>query len=186
MRTLLILLVLAAIGGYVAFRHLPTGTAQANKPETPSQQIQSISIDGGRGLPLAALRAVLVSKPGEQVDDAKLEADRIALGAELASRGYLAALVRPAVVTYSTGAYVVYEIDAGDVFKIRDVKVIGASEKDAVITISKGDEALASRIESARQILAENLERHGKKHTVTVSIERDIANHVVDVTLTTK
>jgi outer membrane protein assembly factor BamA len=88
-------------------------------------------------------------------------------------------------VTYATGAYVVYEIDAGEVFKIRDVKVIGASEKDAVITISKGDEALGSRIESARQILAENLERHGKKHTVTVSIERDIANHVVDITLTT-
>lgn len=186
MRTVLILLVLAAIGGYVAFRHLPSGTAQANRPETPSQQIQSISIDGGRGLPLAALRAVLVSHPGEQVDDAKLEQDRIALGAELASRGYLAALVRPAVVTYSTGAYVVYEIDAGEVFKIRDVKVIGASEKDAVITISKGDEALASRIESARQILEQNLERHGKKHTVTVSIEKDIANHVVDITLTTK
>lgn len=186
MRSLIVLLTLAGIAGFVVFKQLPTGDAQADEDaRPPSQQIQSISIDGGRGLPLAALRAVLVSRPGEPVDDAKLDQDRTALHAELAARGYLAALVRPAVVTYASGAYVVFEIDAGVVFKIRDVKVVGASDKDAVITISKGDEALASRIESARQVLAENLARHGKKRTVTVSIEKDIANHVVDVTLRT-
>jgi len=162
-------------------------SAEASQPTAlPAQQIQSVSIDG-RALPLAALRAVLTSHPGATVDATRLERDRVALEAELAARGHLAAHVEPASVVYGPtgGAFVTFQVTKGPVFKLRSVSVTGASDRDAgVVTLSAGDEASADRIERARQVLAANLARRGKPSQVSVSLHADQAAGVVDVELT--
>lgn len=162
-------------------------TAEAAKtPALPAQQIQSVSIDG-RALPLAALRSVLSTQPGATLDAARLESDRVALKAELAARGHLAAHVDPAAVTYgsSGGAFVTFQVSKGPVFKLRSVTVTGASERDAgVVTLSAGDDAIADRIERARLQLADSLSSRGKPSQVTVTTRADLAAGVVDVELT--
>lgn len=178
MRSALLVVVCAAIGAC---------TVEAARPAAlPAQQVQSVSIDG-RALPLAALRSVLSTQPGATLDAARLEQDRIALAAELAARGHLAAHVDPASVTYGPagGAFVTFQVTKGPVFKLRSVTVTGASERDAgVVTLSAGDDAIADRIERARQALAETLSRRGKASRVTVATRADLAAGVVDVELT--
>ncbi|MBA3452160.1 MAG: hypothetical protein H0T42_03565 [Deltaproteobacteria bacterium] len=178
MRSVLVLLVCAAVGAC---------TVEAAQPALlPPQLIQSVSIDG-RALPLAALRSVLATRPGLTLDAARLEQDRLALGAELAARGHLAATVEPASVIYGPagGAFVTFQVTKGPVFKLRSVTVIGANERDAgVVTLSAGDDAIADRIERARHALDETLLRRGKASRVTVATRADLAAGVVDVELT--
>lgn len=188
MRSILVLTAVVAGGGAVAAYALPTRDAAAQARTAPgrTQEIQSVSIDG-RSLPLAALRAVLTTRPGAQLDAAQLEHDRGAIEAELASRGYLSARVDPAIVTFapSGGAFVTFQVMQGPVFHFRSIKVVGASEKDAgVVTISAGEEANPGRIERARQQLASNLMRHGSKpRQVVVSTHSDATQASVDVEL---
>lgn len=154
-----------------------------------TQEVQSVSLDGGRGLPLAALRDVLATHPGDQLDANRLVQDRAALQGELEARGYLAARVEPADVTFaaSGGAYITFSITAGPIYKLRSVSVKGASLKDtSVVTLIAGDEAIASRIERARQTLADNLGRRGKPANVTVSLRTDSKAAAVDVDLVSK
>ncbi len=178
MRLLLLLVVLAATGAC---------SAEASQPSAiPPQQIQSVAIDG-RALPLAALRAVVSTEPGSTLDMAKLEKDRIALEAELAARGHLAAHVDPASVSYGPagGAFVTFQVTKGPVFKLRSVTVTGATARDAgVVTLTAGDDAIADRIERARLQLADSLAARGKSSHVTVSVRPDQAAGVVDVELT--
>jgi hypothetical protein len=185
MRSVLLLVLLAAAGTWVGVQEVPA-TAEAAQPSlVPVQQIQSVAIDG-RGLPLAALRAVLTSHPGDLIDGARLERDRLALEAELAARGHLAARVEPATITYGTdgGAFVMYQIDKGPVFRLRSVTVAGATAREAgVVTLRVGDDALASRIEGARQTLAETLSHRGKATQVTATVQTDAAAGLVDVEL---
>lgn len=186
MKSLLVALSVAVGGGYAAFQAWPTGEAQAARVVRTDGPIASISLAtaDGADIPILAMRAALVSQRGEQIDAAKLDADRAALLAQLTSRGYLASHVAPAVVVYGEdGAYVTYDIELGVRYRIRTVTVTGATDKDAVITIGNGDDAIASRIESARNTLSDNLARHGKPHEVSVTTTIDHANLVVDVTL---
>jgi hypothetical protein len=153
------------------------------------RQIQSVSLDGGRGLPLSSLRDCLSTHPGEQLDAGKLVQDRAMLEQDLESKGYLAARVEPAIVTFSPagGAYITFPITAGPVFKLRSITVEGAPIKDAsVVTLFAGDEAVASRIERARATLADALGRRGKPVDVTVSMTTDASAGAVDVVLLAK
>ncbi len=190
MRSLLLLTATAAattwIAAATASSWLPGSQAQAQPSITHIQEVQSVSLDGGRGLPLAALRDVLATHRGDQLDANRLVQDRSALEAELAARGYLAARVEPAVVTFAAagGAYITFQISAGPVFKLREVSVRGASPKEAsVVTLTSGDDALGSRIERARQTLANNLAARGKSASVTVALHTDDAAAAVDVEL---
>lgn len=186
MRSILILTVLAVSATGLAARYLPASEAVAQPTAVRTQEVQSIAIDG-HGLPLAALRAALTTRPGQQLDAQRLEHDRGALEAELASRGYLSARVDPAIVTFGAGggAFVTYQINQGPVFHFRAIRVVGASEKDTgVVTISPGEEANPGRIERARQQLAANLVRHGgKPRQVVVSTHQDAAQASVDLEL---
>ena len=142
MRSILVLIAVAAAGAWVAIRHLPATEAQAAQPQVRIQEVQSVAIDGGRGLPLAALRARLTTRPGQLLDGDQLADDRLALETELSTRGYLAAHVEPAAVAFDArgGAFVTFQIAQGPVFKLRTVTVIGASERDAgVVTLGAGD-----------------------------------------------
>ncbi len=153
-----------------------------------TQEVQSVALDGGRGLPLAALRAVLATHRGDQLDANRLVTDRSALEAALAQLGYLEARVEPATVTFSSsgGAYITFSITPGRVYRFGAVSVKGASPKDAVVTLITGDDALAERIARARQTLADNLERRGKPATVTVALRPDRTTATVDVELTSR
>ncbi|MBL0214407.1 MAG: hypothetical protein IPQ07_11020 [Myxococcales bacterium] len=165
---------------------LPGSQAEAQPSITHTQQVQSVSLDGGRGLPLAALRDVLATHRGDQLDANRLVQDRSALEAELVARGYLSARVEPATVTFaaSGGAYITFQITSGRMFKLGEVTVRGASANAAaVVTLTTGDDALANRIERARQTLADNLGRRGKPANVTVSLHEDEAAATVDVEL---
>lgn len=193
-KSLLVLPVLvaaAAAGAWATVRH--TASATEAQPMAAAQvaqrEIQSVSFDGGRGLPLASLRDCLSTHPGEQLDAGRLVQDRAELERELESRGYLSARVEPAIVTFSPagGAYITFPISAGPVFKLRSVTVKGAPIKDAsVVTIIAGDDAVASRIERARTTLADALGRRGKPVTVTVGMTTDLAGAAVDVELLAK
>lgn len=185
MRSVLFVLAVVAGGTWVGLRQVPSSAAAVEIVQIPAQQIQSVAIDG-RGLPLAALRDVLTTHPGDLLDAARLDRDRIALEAELAARGRLAARVEAATITYGAagGAYVTFPIDQGPMFKLRSVTVTGATPREAgVVTLGAGDDAVAARIESARHTLEDTLTRRGKTRLVTVEIRTDLAAGVVDVEL---
>lgn len=184
MRVAILGLLLAAVLG----AGCSTNRAEAEATTAVTQQIQSVALDGGRGLPLASLRAVLATHPGDQLDANRLVTDRSALEAVLAQLGYLAARVEPATVTFSSsgGAYITFSIDAGRIYRFGAVTVKGASPKDAVVTLTTGDDALAERIERARQTLADNLARHGKPANVSVALRPDRSSATVDVELTSR
>ena len=165
-----------------------TTSAEAEATIAVTQQVQSVALDGGRGLPLASLRAVLATHRGDQLEANRLVTDRSALEAALARLGYLEARVEPATVTFSSsgGAYITFSIIPGRVYRLGAVTVKGASPKDAVVTLTTGDDALAERIERARQTLADNLERHGKPANVSVALRPDQTTATVDVELTSR
>jgi len=171
------------IAGALIVRHLPESEAVAEPaPANPVQQIRSIAFDG-RELPMSVLRDLLASKVGDSVDSTRLEHDREAIQAELEARGYLAVHVPAPAVTFDDGAYVTFAVDVGPSFHIRKVTLTGASERDAVVTISPGDVAIAQRIERARQAVADTVPRKSGKANVEVKLHTEPRSAVVDVEL---
>lgn len=184
MRSFVLLTALVLATGWVAIRHLPA-TAQADVVHAaPSREVQSVAFDG-RSLPLAMLRAAVSTRPGDLLDTEKLAADRDALVAALAARGYLAARVDPAhVVQTAAGTFVTFSVEPGPQFRVRSVTVVGASQRDAgVVTVAAGEIVEAHRIERARAALADRLAARGKPSRVEARVTRDPADAVVDIEL---
>lgn len=185
MRSLALLAGLAVIAGAVVIKTLPEGQAEADPQPGRPQEVQSVAIDG-RGLPTAALRASLSTHAGEPVESAKLEADRAALEHVLVARGYLAAKVEPAQVSYDSygAAYVTFAVAQGPLFHVRSVKVTGAAERDAgSVTLARGEAVDAERLERARTAIADRLAARGKRVDVEVRMTPDQGTHGVDVEL---
>ncbi len=185
MRSLLVLIVLAAVAAGVLVHELPESEATADTQLHRAQEIESISLDGRR-LPVMAMRQILTSRAGDLLDSAKLEHDRAALQGFLEASGFLAAHVQPASVTFASngGAYVSFTITQGPMFHVRNVRLIGASDDDGVVTIAPGDDASAERLERARQALVSSLPlKAHKQATVTLKMHTDVAASAVDVEL---
>lgn len=183
-RSLVVATALLFAAGWGALRHLPT-TAQADVVHpAPSREVKSVAFDG-RSLPLAMLRAAVSTRPGDQLDADKLAADREALIAALAARGYLAARVDPAhVVQTGAGAFVTFAVVPGPQYRVRSVAVVGASQRDAgVVTVAAGEIVEAHRIERARAALADRLAARGKPGDVEARVTRDPAQAAVDIEL---
>ena len=168
--------------------------AEAVLKRVRTQEVQSVSIDTPRSprderrLPISELRTLLATKAGDLLDEQKLEADRRALEATLVARGFLAATVSPASVTFADngGAYVVFDVDRGPMYRLRSITVTGPGEADAgVVTLSPGDDAIRSRIERARQSLADALAHRATRSHVEVQVHEDPATASVDVELAT-
>jgi hypothetical protein len=189
MRAIAILLALT-LSGAVAFVHgLPDGQVHAAPTLAHTQEIHSISIDGGRGLPHAQLRAAMATKLGDVVDTAKLAHDRITLQNELAARGYLTAKVGDPIVTYgpSGGVYIVFDVERGPLFHIRTITLVGPNWKDiGVVTLAPGDEAVDARLQRVRQTAQDTLQRLHKNAKVDLVVIPDASEHVVDVRLITR
>jgi outer membrane protein assembly factor BamA len=202
MRSLILVVAAVAAGAWMAIHYLPGKEAQAQvqpaevrvqPAEEPLRQVgrqivQSIAIDGGRNVPYAAMRARLSTRVGDPLDARRLEQDRSAIEEELAARGYLAAKVAPASVTFGAngGAYVVFDVEAGRMFHLRSVVVTGPGRRDAdVVTLATGDEATHDRIVRARQALADTFARRGGKQ-VELTLRSDPAAAAVDVELATR
>jgi len=189
-RALLAVMTIALAAGWVGIRHLPAD-AQA-EPVTLNarpQEIRSVSLDGDRGLPMAALRDVLETKAGGLIDLAAIKRDRAALQAVLIERGYLAATVGDARVTFGAGGvvYVTFPIQQGPVFRLRNITVEGASATEAgIVTFAGGDVADAERIARARKAVEERLRVRGKQHVVEASLSLDAAAGVADLTLSAR
>jgi outer membrane protein assembly factor BamA len=189
MRALILLTAMVAVGAWVVIHQLPEREAHADAgPMIERNQIQAIAIDGGRRLPISALRAVVSTKVGDLVDGRRLEADRAAIEAELAALGYLAAKVASPTVTHGVrgGAYVVFDVEKGPMFHLRSVTVTGPGQRDAdVVKLSAGDEATRERITRARQALADTIARRGGKRVELLEVT-DVAAAAVDLELATK
>lgn len=188
MRALLLLGVLTVAGLGLAIRHLPEEARAAGAPAGDRQRVQAIEVDGGRKLPRAALRAAVTTKVGDQVDTRQLERDRAAIEAELEARGHLAAKVSPASVTYGPhgGAYIVFDVEPGPLYRLRSVTVTGPGQRDAdVVRLAVGDEARRDRLVRARQALADTFSRRGGKQ-VELLVSTDAEAAVLDVELATK
>lgn len=196
-RSLMFLAAVVVTGTWVAARHLPRGEAHAMSAalvEVRTQEVQSISIDTPRSprderrLPISELRTLLTTKPGEMLDQQKLEADRKSLETTLVSRGFLAAKVAPASVTFAKngGAYIVFDVDRGPMYRLRSVTVTGPGAADAdVVTLSPGDDAIRARIERSRQMLADTIARRATRSLVEVHVHEDPATASLDVELAT-
>ncbi|HSD85964.1 MAG TPA: POTRA domain-containing protein [Kofleriaceae bacterium] len=185
MKALVAMVAIAALGGGVAtISQVTMDRATAEPARTGHrQEIVSVSLDG-RGLPMSSLRELLTSHAGEAIDTAKLAHDRDALQAELEARGYLAAKVQPAKITYDEGAFALFAIEQGPLFRVRGVTISGATEKDAgVVTIGVGEIATADRIKLARTALAERLSVRNKPVTVDANVHPDLTAAVVDIEL---
>ncbi|HWO17350.1 MAG TPA: POTRA domain-containing protein [Kofleriaceae bacterium] len=177
---------LTAVGSLAVVRHLPEEAQAAPPPSQDVRQIQGIALDGGRDLPSVALRAVVSTQVGDSLDDQRLERDRAAIEAELEARGYLAAKVASASVTFAPrGAYVVFDVEAGPMFHLRSVTVTGPGQREAgVVRLAAGDEASASRIARARQSLSDALASRGKQ--VELRVTTDEAAAAIDLELATR
>ncbi len=187
MRSIVLLTGLLAVCAWVVVRQLPGGTAEAAPVVATSQEVRSISIDGA-GLPIAALREMLATKIGTTVETSMLETDRVALQAELAQRGYLAAKVASPVVTFGGGGvYVVFDIERGPLYHLGTIELVGPSWIDAgVVTLASGDEAIGDRIARARQAAQDTLSRHGKQVAVELVMDLDEVTETVDLMLVTR
>lgn len=192
----ILLAAVVATGTWGVLANLPeAATASASSLSAPAaslaargSDIRGISIDGGRGLPLAELRAVIGAKVGAPLDTQQLAIDRHAIEAELASRGYLAAKVADPVVTHADGGvYVVFDVQRGPLFRLRSVTVSGPVQHgSAIVTIAAGDVAIESRMQQARASLETALARNGKPANVSLVVHSDPAAAVVDVDLVTR
>ena len=191
MRSLAIFVAVVIMAAWVTLRHLPNISANAEAavglPIARLQEVRSIALDGHQLLS-SRLRDVLETQPGQQLDSARLERDRAAMERQLAGLGYLAARVESAVVTFDTAgaAYITFEIDQGKLFHLRNVSVTGPGKDAAVVTIAAGDDAVRTRIDHARQALADGLARRGKPAGVELSVHTDLAAAAVDVILATR
>jgi hemolysin activation/secretion protein len=186
-RSLLLFLALVVVGAWAVIRHLPASEAKAEASAAAGrpQEIQSVSLDG-RGLPLAALRDVLETKAGQLVDLATLSRDRAVLEEALIARGYLAARVADARVTFGAGGatFVTFPIEPGPMFRIRNVTVTGASAQEAgVVTLGAGETADAARITQARQALEARLGVRSQRSLVLTRLAPDMAAGLVDIEL---
>lgn len=181
---------IALAAGWVAIRHLPADAqAEPVTLDLHPQQIRSVALDGDRGLPTAALRDVLETKAGGLIDLGAVKRDRLALTNVLVERGYLAAVVGDARVTFGAGGvvYVTFPITQGPVFRLRNVTVAGASAAEAgVVTFAGGDVADAGRIARARKAVEERLRVRGKQNAVEASLSLDAAAGVADLTLSAR
>ncbi|MBA2539708.1 MAG: hypothetical protein H0V17_08750 [Deltaproteobacteria bacterium] len=189
MRSIVVLTVGFAIAAMLVVRSLPEGDAHADVLVVKTQEVQSISIDGGRGFPLSQIRDALQTKIGSIVDPAKLEQDRVAVLRELTMRGYLSATVSAPVVTYGPegGVYIVFDVERGPLFHIRNVTFAGDHWSEAgVVPLASGDEARGDRLARVRKAAEETLARHGKHLQVHVEITTDAADAMIDVRLTTR
>jgi outer membrane protein assembly factor BamA len=190
-RSLAIFMAVVIVAAWAMLRHLPNTSANAeaavDRPIARLQEVRSIALDGRRLLS-SRLRDVLETRPGQQLDSARLERDRDAMERELAGLGYLAARVEPGVVTFDAAgaAYVTFEIDQGKLFHLRNVLVTGPGKGAAVVTLAPGDDAVRARIDHARQALADGLARRGKPASVELSVHTDLAAAAVDVVLATR
>lgn len=183
------LTLVAVAGAYGVVQSLPEGDAHADPLVMKTKEVQSISIDGGRGLPESAMRDAMQTKIGSIVDTATLEQDRHLLEAQLAQRGYLHATVAPPTVTFSAegGVCVVFDVERGPLFHIRNVRLEGPSWAEAgIVPIASGDEAVGERMIRVRDAAEATLARHGKPLAVTLTLETDHADAMVDVVLTTR
>jgi outer membrane protein assembly factor BamA len=183
-RSFVLLTALAIAAGWIGIRHLPTRAEADVVRPAPSREVQSIAFNG-RSLPVATLREALGTKIGDVVDDDKLARDRDALLAALAARGYLAAQVGPArVVQTDAGAFITFAVEQGAQFRLRSVRVAGATELEAgVVTLAAGDIVDGHRIDRAREALADRLAARGKRRDVMVHLSTDAASALVDIEL---
>lgn len=189
-RLLIALIVISVVAGWALRGHFQVSTANAeaavDRPIARMQQVRSVSLDGRR-LPDAQLRAVIATRAGEQLDPAQLARDREAMARALADLGYLAARVDAPAITFDRAgaAYVTFDVEQGALFHLRSVAVTGPGKDLVVVTLLPGDDAIRTRIEGARQALADGLARRGKPLTVELSVRTDIAAAAVDIVLAT-
>lgn len=183
----MVLMALVLAGGWVAIRHLPDeAQAEPVARDVRPQEILSVSLDG-RGLPMAALRGVLETQAGALIDLATVQRDRVSLTKVLVDRGYLAARVDTARVTFGAGGavYVTFPIEQGPLFRIRNINVAGASASEAgIVTLAGGEVADADRIALTRRAVEARLKVRGKQNAVDAALALDTALGLVDIQLT--
>jgi outer membrane protein assembly factor BamA len=187
-RLFVVLAAMVVAGTGLAARYVKHGEASTSAvaKAVRTQEVQAVSIDtpykprDERRIPGAELRSLLVTKPGDLLDEQALVHDRKAIQDALVARGYLTAHVDEAHVTFTKngGAYVVFDVARGPMYRFRTITVTGPGAKDAeVVTIATGDEALPVRIERAKQTLADaaNLSvevvLHEDEKTATVDVD---------------
>jgi hypothetical protein len=183
----LILTALIAITGVVVVQSLPSDARADTTTQAGSLEVRSVAIDGLE-LPLAQLRGQLQTRVGTTVDTARLERDRRAMQQYLEGRGYLAARVEsPTVTLAADGAYVVFDIERGPLYRVRRLTLDGPRWAEAgVVTLAAGDEAIAERFARARRDAEATLNRRGKSVVVDLVVISDPVQPVVDVTLATR
>ncbi len=188
-RSIAIVTAVVIMAAWAMLRY-PSGSAAdspaVERPAGHLQEIRSIALDGHNSLS-PQLRELLETRVGAPLDRDRLDRDRRAMERALDDLGYLAARVEPATVAFDAAgaAYVSFEIEQGPVFHVRSVRVTGPGKDAVVITLAAGDDAIRSRIELARQALADGLGRRGRPAKVALSVRTDLAEAAVDVILAT-
>ena len=150
------------------------------------QEVRSVKIVGDR-LPRTMLESRLVTKIGEPLDSASLEADRRSLREALVARGHWAAEVAAPDVLFgaSGGAHVAFRVEPGSIYHVREVALsgdtAGVPALRAALTVAKGDEISPQRLARNVELLTAYLARHGKPGTVAVETTTDREALAVDV-----
>ncbi|MBE7449588.1 MAG: hypothetical protein HS111_12040 [Kofleriaceae bacterium] len=149
-------------------------------------EVASVRV-AGPGLPIATLERALSTRVGAPLTDADLARDRAALVATLEARGHLGAAVDDVRVTWAGGAHVVFEVSAGHVYLVDEVRVTGvparlAASAAGVPTLLRGQPWQPGRAADNVALLRDWLARRGVAAEVTARRELDHARHTVEVT----
>lgn len=178
----------AVLRGQVGATEAAASASAALAPEAPRHPDEVVTIRiVGPGLPVAALERALATRVGAQLRADHLERDRRALVATLVARGYLAARVTDVRLVRAGGVHLVFDVDAGGLYRVDEVRVTGRAarrfaELARVPTLLGGQPWQPERAADNVELLREWLARRGVRAEVTIRRSVDHVRHAVDVT----
>jgi len=156
--------------------------------EGPLSRLSNVGVEGAAPLAESEVRKVLKQKPGDPVDIAKMELDRLAIEDHYADLGYAAVQVRDSLEVDSAHVGVVYRIEPGVVARMGRVGVEGQRKTRGHIvtrelTVHHGDILSRKKLADSQQriydtgLYSEVVFERGDIDSVT---------HVADVHLTVR
>jgi outer membrane protein assembly factor BamA len=154
----------------------------------PAHVVKGVALDGqGATLPEAELRRLVATQVGAAVDPGLLDLDREAIAQTLVARGYLAATTTATVTNTAGGAYVVFDVATGPLYRVRSVAITGPAQSlEASLQSTIGEDASDERIAQVRRAVVDSLAGRTGKIAVDLAVIADAATASVDLEVSTR
>lgn len=190
-----VLLAGAAVSAWIAVERVaPESVASASTSLTSSRArpaagtVESVRFSGP-GLRAAFLADVVATREGAPLREDELVRDRARILEALVARGHLDAKVGAPTVDWTGDrvAWVDFPVDAGPVYVVRRVEVVGKQVRHhpalaAVPTVTPGAPAIGEHIDASVDLLRDWLRQRRIRGNVTVDVTPEPYGKQLDVT----